>query len=368
MNLDRFLTKTVVYPYFRYYAGLFFIILLIAVGFLKAQEHLALAYFFAESPINLLYPIIALTFLEMLALFFTKQQIHTPGNRFLQELNILNHKTRYLRIFWLLIKLNTVSIIYMAFIGAVMLLNLKMISLLFLLFIAIVKIILYSLLVNHWLKRPVESIFRPSYNWKFLYKTRIYILVFYVKHVFFEQKFNFILVKSLSLTWLMIWLYLIETVDFYDRFLGIGILISSAINLYFVFDLNLFLHEKLPWLKNLPVNRFGLYVEQILIYLVLILPETLFCLRNYEAYLPIAFILLQIIFSLSILILSHSLLMKKAMEFSSFIQKYSWFFVVLVFYHLFDLPLFLLAMVFLVWSYLLFHHSYYRVERIFYKY
>jgi len=97
--MNRMLFKTWIWGFYKTYAGFLFLLFLLLFGFIRGQEHLAIARFLVGDTSNLVYPMGVFVLYGALLLFFSRRFFRNPKNRFLGDLVYLPGFPRY-RIIW----------------------------------------------------------------------------------------------------------------------------------------------------------------------------------------------------------------------------------------------------------------------------
>lgn len=360
--MNRIIFKTWVFGFYKIYAGFLFVLFLFFFGFLKGQEHLAIAQFLIYDIKNLIYPALANVLYGILLLFYGEHFLLNPKNRFLSDLIYLPGQKRlkliWLGIHWLLLPVT----IYDIFLFLVALLSGRMISafLVFIFFIFLSMVLAF--LFNRRLLRPVEKIY--GFKWKIsvILGGKWSITGFMIKHLILYRSFPFLLTKILTFLSLYLFTILIPTVDFLDRFLGIGVFVAVLSNGLIPYEMFHFSLRKMTLLRNLPIRRSLIFLQAWLTTLILLLPEIIYIFKNYLDFASPSFLIIHLLAAVSLLIFLFSCLLILSIDQEKFTIGIFLVMVIAVFYILFDLSVIFLLIIQLFTSYYLFYHYFYRYE------
>ncbi|NJM26642.1 MAG: hypothetical protein HC859_15360 [Bacteroidia bacterium] len=90
--------KVLVREFYRANAGFFLLVTGLCFGFLRDVEHMALAQFFAASPVLALIPVAVWTVYAIKVILFNTAQARQPLNLFMQETALIRSSPRYVAI------------------------------------------------------------------------------------------------------------------------------------------------------------------------------------------------------------------------------------------------------------------------------
>lgn len=90
--------KVLVREFYRANAGFFLVVVGVCFGFLRDVEHLALAQFFAASPLLALIPVALWVTYAIKVILFNTAQTRRPLNLFMQEAALIHSPPRYLAV------------------------------------------------------------------------------------------------------------------------------------------------------------------------------------------------------------------------------------------------------------------------------
>jgi hypothetical protein len=188
---------------------------------------------------------------------------------------------------------------------------------------------------------------------------------FLIIHLILKRTLAFFLTKLLSFLSLYVFLVLIPTVDYMDRFVGIAIFITVLSNSLIPYEMFHFFFRKMIFFRNLPIRRSFIYIQLWLTSLILLSPEVIFLFRNFMIFKGPVFLTIHVLAGFSLLFSLFGWLLIFDMDQKKFINLIFWVLVIIVFYLLFDLPAIILLIIFLVSSYSIYYLYFYRYEPVY---
>jgi hypothetical protein len=209
---------------------------------------------------------------------------------------------------------------------------------------------LYRYLVNRLVDGSKQTwLLKVSNSWRKPYFS------LYVYHVFDQMKFGYIIIKALS--WLVITgvFYLFADVSRDVRVAGIAMLAVITAHTFLIFNDHVFEDTYLSFSRNLPYNRFRLFLNSAGVYFLLLLPEVIWLFSRFNPIIAVELLLLGI----SAALLFRSLLYWLGPDMDKYLQWILGLFVVLFWIILFRLIWMLIPLnLFVAW--LLFYSNYYK--------
>ena len=276
------LRKTFIKEYYRLNAGFFFVIAMFAGGFLRAEDHVALATYAVQSPLllSLLFGLWTLYHLKTLA--FVRQRLLWDSHGFLYHLALLSRWNRWLA--WLFVQYALwlpvlCYALFLAYCG----LQIEQqagvwATLFFVLLLPFTGVWAYE----YRLFRPNPdhrlSVLSTYFNRRFNKPAWTYFLW----HLFRTEPVLLFLTKIFT-GGIVVGLCLLYPTDRYDeRLLSLGGLLVGMSHCTMLLHLYEFEHLQLPLLRNLPLRFEKRFLFYWFLFFVLLLPEVLLFLR----YLP----------------------------------------------------------------------------------
>lgn len=363
--MKDFLIKIWVWPFYKTYSGFLFIVLMFGTGLLSGKEHLAMANFFVNTPDNLIYPYITFLIYEFISIHFSLNWLSRPGNRLIQELLFLSKKRRISRLLQVTIYLQLPVSIYSFFLMTIAIKNAHFIILILILTLWILRNALYVFYLNRRIIFPAEKKY-ISYLKNFIpNRINSSFIMFSVKQIFIKKLFILTLTKIVSFLILYLCLFLLPTIDIYDRFLSIGISFAFIANTFLPYELFKYHHMHLHFIKNLPIHKSKILMQSGIVLLIFMLPEVIFIFRNFSDYIPFDYMVFLSISGIMILLFMYSILIYYIFSLQDFIIRIFWGSLLLVFLFLFDFPIYLFLSGVGILTLLLYYKGYYKFEAIY---
>lgn len=296
------LNRVFVGPFYAQNAGTFLVVILLAFGFLRAPEHVALITAALGSPflLGIVFVLWGLYLLKTTA--FVRQTLTSPEHLFLQTFWLTPTPTRWL--LWLAVQtallFPVIGYGYWMLTVAVKLQHWTSFS-------AIVGFILILVttgagLNDHRLRHPSPGAFRlPHFTVKLPYE--LFFPTYWLRH----EPLSLVLTKVFSGLLLAGVCRLYPTDDYDQRLLLIGLLLSVLGHSQVGGQVSAFERHYLLFLPNLPLawwQRLGRYA---LIYALIWLPELLILLRNCPAAVGLDYVIWLWLAGWGWLLLLHSL-------------------------------------------------------------
>ena len=193
-----------------------------------------------------------------------------------------------------------------------------------------------------WLRKISKNIHKPLSS-------------LFLFHIINKHKVALLITKSLSWFILICGIYLFEKSYSDLRVAGMVILLVTMAHTILIFHSYEFETIFLNFLRNLPYRRSKLYLNYITIYLVMMMPETIWLLVNYQPIVASGLLL----FSVSLATIFHSILYRYGLDMKVFLPKIFYIFLVMFILILFHLFWGLIILNFLV-SFTIFYLNYYK--------
>ncbi len=356
------LNKTIVVEFYRQNAGFLFLVILFGFGFLRPEDHIALMRYVFASPflLVLLWAIWGLYHLKTVS--FVQQRLGLPSHSFLYNLVLINRVERWVLLFLAQISIWLPVLMYAAFVGYYGWLfgqRLAVFStIIFLIIMPLTALYLYE----YRLLRPNPdkrlNVVNTYFNQRF---TKPYFC-FFLLHLFKVEAISFFLTKSFTVG-ITIGLCLLYPTDDYDqRLLSLGALLTGVAHASILRSLYEFEHLQLPILRNLPMTNSGRLLQYGLLFILLLLPETVVLLRYLPTALSYGYALQCWVFMVSLCSLVFGRLLQKHYVVDDLLRHSFYFFIVGFFAIMFRIPISIFAIANFVVSIWLFVRFYYRGE------
>jgi hypothetical protein len=363
--MSRFLIQSWVYPFYRAYSGFLFVVFLLAAGLLKGEEHLAIARFFTSNALNLIYPYIGLLAYEGLTLRFSIPWVSNNRNRILQDLLFVSKRQRIEYIMIVVLCLLIPVLLYSFFLTTVALATGNYATGLIVLFFTLIRILMYSLLLNQYIIHPLEKKYRQVIRLNLPDYLNFPVILFSIRQFFSSNFLSLLLSKLLSIGLLLMFMLLIETIDNYDRFSSVILPLTFISNAFIAYGLFKFLNIELYVFRNLPLRPPFILLQVFIILTILCLPEIIIIYRNLFDIISAGSLSIHIVNALSILLFIYASLVYFNFDLQKFIIRLFWGSIILVLILLFDFLPILMCIIFSVSSVFIYTRGYYNFEIIF---
>ncbi len=356
------LNKTLVAGFYRQNAGFLFLIILFGFGFLRPEDHIALMRYVFASPflLVLLWAIWVLYHLKIV--LFVQQQLGLPSHYFLYHIVLINRFERWALLFLVQFLVWLPVLMYAAFVGYY--------GWLFGQYAAVFCTVIFLTIM------PLSAVlvyeyrfFRPnpdkSLSVAISYFNRTFTKPYYsffLLYLFKAQPISFFLTKAFTVG-ITIGLCLLYPTDSYDqRLLSLGALLTGVAHASMLLNLYEFEHLQLPFLRNLPLTHSHRLGQYTLLFMLLLLPETVVLLRYLPEELSYGYALQWWAFALSICSIIFGRFLQKNYVVDDLLRHSFYFFIVGFFAIMFRIPIFVFAVVNFLVGIWLFVRFYYRGE------
>lgn len=359
---SRILYKTLVEAFYRQHAGLFFVLLYFCLGFLRAQEHLLLIRTALQS-----FPLLAGVWLlwsvyGCLCLYFSRHSLQQRHNQFLYHLRLFPAGRQRLMLGHVF-ALQFLPVLLYAFLmaGVAFVHQLWVPGLLCLLFLLLL-IAMGVLLNQHFLRNPgSENILLQKMGQRIqISRKPAFSLPLF--SLFFSHKFSVALSKTASCFFLVLvgHLYLLAPYD--GRFALLAIVLAGLGNTMLLYQVHHFNEKQLPLQRNFPQPIYRRFLNNSLLIVLLLLPETILIIRHFHAFFQPSTLFVMVLFLISFAQFLYGYLyirdfQKEKLMLHAFGIGLFYYFVII-----FNIPSLLIAGVNVLLAYLFFTRYYYRFE------
>lgn len=270
------LRKTIVGPFYRQNAGLFFVVLMLAGSFLRASDHIALAEAAVYSPLILgLYQV----FWVLYTAFATRFAVGIIRQTdILHQFRLIPMPRRWLGLLAVQYVLLAPILAYTAFVGWISWQQGTTGSTWQLIGGSAFMLISPLFWLDHTLRTPNrQPLLRFGVGWH--NRFTIPYLLFFIRHLAKNQPMLLVLTKGGTGLLMLGVLNLYPTDDYDIRLLNLGALLMAAGHSTVAYHLYQFEHERLALLRNLPVPNGQRLLRYALVMAALLMPEAILLLR-----------------------------------------------------------------------------------------
>jgi len=361
----QFLNRSWIYPFYRAYSGLFFVIFIFVTGLLRGEEHLRIAHFFTERISNLIFPMIFFIAYEWLSIRFSRLWLSKQENSFIRNLLFLNPEQRRTWLLYVVFFLRLPVALYTFFLVIVAIIAGQYTVILILLLAAILRVSIYLKLIRKTLIWPHEKQYKRLPLFKMTGIRHLFILNFSLKQLFSQRLLSLLLSKMVSLGVLTILLVLIETVDYLQRFSAVVIFIAFLANIFISYDLFRFHHIDLNFFRSLPINPWNILAQTLFALVVLTMPEIVIIFRNFLTIIPMHILVWQILSGLLTLLFLYTYMVSGNLDLKMYLIRVFQGSILMILLLMYDIPAFLLVAGLSMGILFYFSRAYYRFETIF---
>jgi len=363
--MNKFLTKSWVYPFYKTYAGFLFAVFLFAAGLLRGVEHLALASFFTSNFKNLIYPLAGFIMYELLTLHFSIKWVSDVKNRIIRSILFLDFRPRFKLLLNIVLYLQIPVVLYSVFLLIVALFNGQIIVPMVILTLSIIRFALYALILNRIFIFPIEKAYKHSFRFRIPAVINFPIINFSLTQIFTQRLLSLILSKVISIGLLIISIILIETIDYYERFSALAIFMIFLANAFLSFDLFRFHNIDLNIFRSFPIKPWHFLIQTFSLMIILALPEIIIIYRNFLPITGAGFITMHIINGLLVLLFLYSYLLYFNIELKDYIMRIFWASIFMSMLLLFDIPVYLLLIILCSFTFYFYFKGYYSFEMVY---
>lgn len=361
----KFLVKSWIYPFYRTYSGFLFVVFLFAAGLLKGEEHVAIARFFTSDVKNLIFPYFALLVYELLTLHFSILWISSLKNRALRDMVFINRNERILHLVLTIFYLQIPSIFYSFFLLITALVSARLQVSLFILLFMFFKFTLYTFIIHRALLFPLEKRYKRLLRLTLPGFLNFPVIVFSLRHFFTKSFLSFVMSKILSIGTLFLFILIIQTIDNYERFASVVIMLVFISNAFISYELFKFQNIDLNVFRNLPLKPYIILFQSLLIMIILSLPEVLIVYRNFSSLIAVSDLSMNVMNGLMVLLFLFAYLLYYNIELRQYIARIFWGSILLILFLLFDFPSYLFFIAFGSASAYLYIKGYYNFESVY---
>ncbi|MBL6447980.1 hypothetical protein JMN32_16810 [Fulvivirga sp. 29W222] len=361
MRYTYILLKLIAKQFYIQNSGIFLLFLFFGLGFLSGKEHIALASSIAQSPALLFYIIICWSAYLWASVRFVQEAIASKENLWVRNIIFFKAKQQWIMLIITQIVLNAPIIAYAGFISIFIAKYNQWSNLAMLTTYIVLSNLLPIVFYRKRLAAPIgdNKSSRLKVRANRLIATPVWL--WSLNSLLHNRSFLYLITKTLSIG-VLIAFTTIDNASVYDwRWLSIGVILVSMINITLITELFNFFKRDVPWMMNMPLSGLERTFIQWNSLLLLILPEGFVFIKYFPKDRPLGLFVELTIFALSIclsLFASFSVLSPEA---DNNLKKYFFFAIILFLLCLFGIPPTLSA--FLLFSFTLtVHVSHYKIN------
>ncbi|WP_026463140.1 hypothetical protein [Adhaeribacter aquaticus] len=365
-DLQAILERVIVKQYYRRNIGFFFLVFFLAFGIQNPSTLLISPHFLVKAIHSAAFigGTLLCCFLFYLKCWnFIYKTLLAPENEFLFAASLLSKLS-------LLYNLGNIHILlFIPALGYTILLmgyafwlnasGTFVILLTFNLFLLTNTVVSFYLILR---KTPPETILRIL-NLDLLFKLK-HISLWPLRHLIQKEKVLLLLTKLFSLAILFAFIQVYPDPSFDLRAIRVGFLFAVVAHIPIILRLQQFQETQLNLLRQLPYPTYNRLLQQLIQYLLLLLPEVLFLFRSNMSIYYLLPLLTLVVFGISLLLVFLVLMYQPNYSLNQFIKQSFFLFLGLLLLLLASTPIGILAFVHLWVSYLLFKRWFYQYETL----
>lgn len=305
-NVSYIISRVFAWSFYRDNATLFLLFLAFAFGFLKGEEHIALASYFVSSFSLMGIPIVTWLLYTIFVMDSNRKQSRRNENQFLADLFLYPRIIQWKSILWASWLQLLPILAYALFLVKMALQNHFYVTAM----MALLAPIFLLILVSYRLRYTAKPVINETRSFRFsLHRSIPRPLIFIpIENIFRRQLLATLGYKSSAILLLFgtLQLYRHETYDI--RLLGLAILISFTLSVQFILEWHQFDNTVLTLLRQLPFSwsdRLRKTMATILCYCI---PEIILIQISFPENLAIMNRISVVAYGLSILFLFHTFL------------------------------------------------------------
>lgn len=363
-TITTVLLKVFVREFYRHHASFFLIVIGLCFGFMRGEEHKALAQSFVTLPILLTIPLSLWILYTLKIIQFNRATISLPQNEFISNINLCEPWPRYWSLIQILGAQLMPAIAYASFLVVTAVKLNCMLSVAILVLSLLTIIMVSAILLFRDLKNPhakIKITFLKKLSDRYFTKPYHYFFIEWI-----VRKDAMILFGAKLFGSLMIFSFtnLYQT-DAYDwRLLGIGLIIAFSGNTALLFYLHRFENFHFQIMRNLPLSLSRRFLGSVFICCILCFPEYCILVRNFPAELHYRMLIPALIFSMSLLAIVYAALYAVPSGMKKFTRIVFAIAVIEILLILFSTPLWAIALLNLTSGTILFKRCFYKYEMI----
>lgn len=361
MRQVSILLQTVAKQFYIQNSGFFLLLLFFGVGFLSGKEHVAIASSIAQSPVLLFYTMIGWSIYLWATFRFSLGAFSSKENLWIRNIIFYNTRQQWHMLLTMQTALSAPIITYGAFTGIFMLQHHHWANLGTLLGYICIGNVLPVYIYRQQLAQPVSHT-RPNKLKAAINKwAATPAWLWPLNNLLHFRPLLYLTTKGLSIA-VLIAFTVMDDVQVYDwRWLNIGILLVSMINITRILELFKFYKQSVQWIMNMPLPGIKRAVLQWSGILLLMLPEIWVLIRHFPSERTSGLLLSLIVYGLCICLSLFASFFIFSSEAGNALKKYFYFFILLFLLCLSGVPLILISLLLFAFTFTV-HILYYRVN------
>lgn len=365
MNAEHHIVQSVfVKTFYKSNTTFFLLVIGLCGGFMRSQDHIAVAELFVSSPFLLMIPITIWSLYALKVIQFNQSILTHSENEFIFNFNVLPASTQWLALLTVLASQLLPVIFYGIFLIA-MSTKLQLPTSIILIVIAIlVLLVLASKKLQHALHHPnqdrsvsrLKRIFDTSFTKPFF--------MFFIEWIVRRQPLLVIGTKLFSAAVLLAVTYLYSTDVYDDRLLGMAIIISTTAGAQLMGEMHRFDNFYFAMLRQLPINFLKRFLYTSVTILLISLPEIGLLITYFPQNLSRMVIPESIVFMISVCVFIYGNLYAKKKSLEELMPLIFILAMLSIVLILFKIPMLVLAIINLLWGLFIWQKHYYGFEYV----
>ena len=345
--MNQFMIKMLVLPFYRAHTGFFILLFLLAFGFIRNTEHLAIATFFSANTQLLLLLMLIWSIYYLRSIFFIRYWMQLSQNFYWMQQFILLPRVRQMSGFWIAQLMINLPIAFYGFFIAVQGINQGYwLNVALILFYSLVMVVLPAFYYRKVLFSVYPEARQSRLGAYISRKWRKPRWLWFLSYLLKFKPLLLLFTKLLSLLLIIVVFNLYHT-DTYDwRLLGIGVFVAFYFNGVLVYNKLQFDTVKMPGLLNLPVSSGRRSIQHLLEYVLLVIPEWIVMFRYWPGE-ESGWILLQLlIFGIFLLWMLQQYMWQTSFHLENLGAKDFFMFILISILLLFSVPVWVFILIF----------------------
>jgi hypothetical protein len=343
-------------------SGFFLLIGTLAFGFMSGIEHKALAEFFVGAPYVLAIPIAIWSIYTFKILGFNRQQLHLDENRILFNLAFLSKSEQVSSTGLCFLLQFLPALLYGSFLAATAWRVERFQSIAIILFSLSALFAIGTTIMMRNFRMPNRerkiSVLKQFFDQRF----RKPLIQFYAEWLLRRDPLMLAGTKIFAgaLIFAICRLYVHESYDW--RLISMSVTLCGFAQLLILFKLQEFEHDRISWIKNLPIaipKRFFIVMMALTLFLV---PESVVLIKHFPPTLSTFWLVMNLFYLLSLAAFFFGFMHQEALPPERFTKKAFWVFILSILLILFKVPLIILCILNFTVGFLFFSWKYYRYE------
>jgi len=344
-SLFKIFNLTIIREYYRQNAVFIFAIMMFAFGFLQASEHIAIIKQILRSQSLILLLFIVWVLHALKVVLFTLRLLESKSNEFLYHARLFPSLKRFFALCLL-----QFSLIQLTFLYSLAMIKIGVEENLWGAIVAIIicnifLIVAGAVVYEYRLQRPNSERVTNKPIERLFAKFQTPAYLFFIRYLFAKQPVLLLLTKLFTCMVLIGVCNLYPTDEYDERLLSLGGILVAAGHTVFCQQYYYFETKYLSFTKNLPFTNLQRLWRYGLAYFLLLLPEIIVLVRNLPDGVSYGFILLLIIFSLSLIFLNHHVQYINNVSDDAFMQRLFFSGILFLLLIMFKIPIILLAII-----------------------